>query len=104
MLLAANCAYGQDDRSLLRLEKEIPLTGVEGRIDHCSADAPGKRIFIAALENGTVEVVDLAKGERTTEIKELKEPQGLYYDDATSRLYVAQAQGMGLSGSLRGRV
>src|SRR6516162_8463090 len=74
MLLAANCAYGQDDRSLLRLEKEIPLTGVEGRIDHCSADAPGKRIFIAALENGTVEVVDLAKGERTAEIRVLKEP------------------------------
>jgi hypothetical protein len=64
---------------------------VEGRIDHCAVDVPGKRIFIAALGNGTVEVVDLAKGERTTEIKGLKEPQGLYYDEATSRLYVASA-------------
>ena len=35
--------------------------------------------------------MDLAKGERTAEIRGLKEPQGLYYDDATSRLYVASA-------------
>jgi hypothetical protein len=83
-------ACGQDDRPPLRLEKEIALAGVEGRIDHCSVDEPGKRI-IAALGNGTVEVVDLAKGERTAEIRGLKEPQGLYYDDATSRLYVASA-------------
>jgi DNA-binding beta-propeller fold protein YncE len=91
MLFPAACAYGQDDLAPLRFEKEIPLTGVEGRIDHFSVDAPGKRIFIAALENGTVEVVDLAKGKRTAEIRGLKEPQGLYYDDATSRLYVASA-------------
>jgi DNA-binding beta-propeller fold protein YncE len=35
--------------------------------------------------------VDLAKEERTAEIRGLKEPQGLYYDDATNRLYVASA-------------
>jgi DNA-binding beta-propeller fold protein YncE len=91
VLLAGDFAYGQQDRAPLRFEKEIPLAGVEGRIDHCSVDVPGKRIFIAALGNGTVEVVDLVKGERTTEIRGLKEPQGLYYDDATSRLYVASA-------------
>jgi hypothetical protein len=91
MLLSVACAYGQEDQSPLRLEKEIALAGVKGRIDHFSVDVPGKRIFIAALENGTVEVVDLAKGERTSEITGLKEPQGLYYVDATSRLYVASA-------------
>jgi len=91
MLLASGGGYGQDGPGLLRLEKEIPLPGVEGRIDHFSVNAPGKRIFIAALENGTVEVVDTVKGQRTTEIRGLKEPQGLYYDDATNRLYVASA-------------
>jgi len=91
MLLPAAFAYGQENQSPLRLEKEIALAGVEGRIDHFSVDAPGKRIFIAALGNGTVEVVDLAKGERTAEIRGLKEPQGLYYDEVTSRLYVASA-------------
>jgi len=73
----------------LRLEKEIPLPGVEGRIDHFSADEAGQRLFVAALGNGSVEVVDLRKGERTAEIKGLEEPQGLYYDSKTGRLYVA---------------
>jgi DNA-binding beta-propeller fold protein YncE len=73
----------------LRLEKEIPLPGVEGRIDHFSADEAGQRLFVAALGNGSVEIVDLRNGERTAEIKGLEEPQGLYYDSKTGRLYVA---------------
>src|SRR6516162_11885540 len=91
MLFPVACADGQDDRLPLRLEKDITLAGVEGRIDHFSVDVPGKRTFIAALGNGTVEVVDLAKGERTGEIRGLKEPQGLYYDEGTSRRYGASA-------------
>jgi DNA-binding beta-propeller fold protein YncE len=62
---------------------------VEGRIDHFSADDSGQRLFIAALGNGSVEIVDLRKGERTTEINGLKEPQGVYYDSKTDRIYVA---------------
>src|ERR1700741_761333 len=77
--------------SPLHLEKEIPLPGVEGRIDHFSADIRGNRIFIAALGNGTIEVVDVIKGQRTTEIKGLKEPQGVYYEPGNNRLYVASA-------------
>jgi hypothetical protein len=82
----------------LRLEKEIPLPGVEGRIDHCSADETGQRLFVAALGNGSVEIVDLRKAERTAEIKGLEEPQGLYYDSKSDRLYVAT----GGDGRLRG--
>ena len=77
------------DLGPLRLEKEIPLPGVEGRIDHFSADEAGQRLFVAALGNGSVEIVDLRKGERTAEIKGLEEPQGLYYDSKTGKLYVA---------------
>jgi len=82
----------------LRLEKEIPLPGVEGRIDHCSADETGQRLFVAALGNGSVEIVDLRKAERTAEIKGLEEPQGLCYDSKSDRLYVAT----GGDGRLRG--
>lgn len=73
----------------LRLEKEIPLPGVEGRIDHFAADSTGQRLFIAALGNGSVEIVDVQKGQRTAEIKGLKEPQGTFYDAKTNRVYVA---------------
>jgi hypothetical protein len=78
-----------EDPGPLRLEKEIPLPGVEGRIDHFSEDEAGQRLFVAALGNGSVEIVDLRKGERTAEIKGLEEPQGLYYDSKTDRLFVA---------------
>jgi DNA-binding beta-propeller fold protein YncE len=73
----------------LRLEKEILLPGVEGRIDHFGADDAGERLFIAAIGNGSVEIVDVQKGQRTGEIKGLKEPQGTFYDTKTDRLYVA---------------
>jgi DNA-binding beta-propeller fold protein YncE len=81
-----------EDPGPLRLEKEIPLPGVEGRIDHFSADDAGQRLFIAALGNGSVEVIDIKRGERTAEIKELGEPQGVYYDSKTGLLFVATAR------------
>jgi DNA-binding beta-propeller fold protein YncE len=87
-LLVAVTASGQDIR-VLHLEKEIPLQGVEGRIDHFSVDEVGQRLFIAALENGSVEVVDTKRGARMAEIRGLQEPQGVYYDGKTGRLYVA---------------
>jgi DNA-binding beta-propeller fold protein YncE len=87
-----------EDPGPLRLEKEIPLPAVEGRIDHFSADEAGQRLFVAALGNGSVEIVDLRKGERTAEIKGLEEPQGVYYDSKTGKLYVAT----GGDGKLRG--
>jgi DNA-binding beta-propeller fold protein YncE len=74
---------------LLNLSKEIPLPGVRGRIDHFAADVSGQRLFIAALENGSVEVLDLQRWTLGSEIKGLNEPQGVYYDDKTNRLYVA---------------
>jgi hypothetical protein len=82
----------------LHLEKEIPLAGVEGRIDHFSADEPGQRLFVAALGNGSVEILDTRRGERVGEIKGLDEPQGVYYDSMTGRLYVATGRSFERSG------
>jgi hypothetical protein len=41
-----------------------------------SVDVLGQRLFVAALENGTVEVLDIRKGERSAEIKGLSETAG----------------------------
>lgn len=73
----------------LTLEREIPLPGVEGRIDHLSADVTGKRVFVSALGNGTIEVVDMAQGLRTAQIKGLKSPQGVAYVPSNASIYVA---------------
>jgi DNA-binding beta-propeller fold protein YncE len=87
-LLNASLSLGQGAGALV-LEKEIALPGVEGRIDHFTVDVPNQRLFVAALENGSVEILDIRRGERAAEIKGLEEPQGVYYDFKTGRLYVA---------------
>ena len=73
----------------LNLMETIPLQGIEGRIDHFALDWPGRRIFMAALGNGTVEVLDLNQGRRIHTIVGLKEPQGLAYVPELNRLFVA---------------
>ena len=63
----------------VRLVQTIKLPGVNGRIDHFAVDVRGKRLFVAALGNNTVEVVDLANGVVTNEIHGLNEPQGVAF-------------------------
>src|SRR5260221_12960454 len=73
-LTAATAARAADP---LRLVQTIPLPGVEGRIDHFAWDAKGKRLFVAALGNNTVEVVDLTAGKVGDRIKDLQASQGI---------------------------
>jgi DNA-binding beta-propeller fold protein YncE len=77
----------------LRLEREIPMPGVEGRIDHLAADVKGDRLFVAALGNNTVEVLDLAAGKRARSITGLHEPQGIAYLPEQNRIFVANGEG-----------
>src|SRR5512146_86298 len=86
----------------LKLERVIPLPGVEGRIDHLAADIDGKRLFVAALGNGTVEAVDMARGKCAGTIKGLKEPQGLFYRQQNNTIYVATG-GDGMVRAYNGR-
>jgi DNA-binding beta-propeller fold protein YncE len=75
----------------LSLESHIPMPGVKGRIDHLSVDLKGQRIFVAAVDNHTLEVIDLKVGQKIRTITDLAEPQGVFYDASTNRLFVACA-------------
>jgi DNA-binding beta-propeller fold protein YncE len=77
----------------LKLEQTIALPGVEGRIDHFALDASGERLFVCALGNNTVEVLDLRKGERIHSITGLSAPQGIAYIPEFDRLFVANDKG-----------
>jgi DNA-binding beta-propeller fold protein YncE len=88
-LLAAVPAGAADSRAPLRQVQEIPLPGVQGRIDHFAIDAAHDRIMVAALGNNTVEVVDAAAGRWTKRITGLAHPQGLLYVPDLDRLFVA---------------
>jgi hypothetical protein len=39
----------------LRLVQTILMPNVKGRIDHMDVDVKGKRLFVAGLENGSLE-------------------------------------------------
>jgi DNA-binding beta-propeller fold protein YncE len=71
----------------LRLVQTIPLPGVKGRIDHFNVDLAGRRIFISALGNHTVEVVDLKAGKWVRTISGVKKPQGVWY--GMGKLFIA---------------
>ncbi|HKW28182.1 MAG TPA: hypothetical protein VJT54_02520 [Verrucomicrobiae bacterium] len=77
------------DTRALTLVRTIPLPDVRGRIDHLALDAAGQRLFVAALGNDTVEVVDLAAGRRVRTIGDCSEPQGLAFVPAENRLVIA---------------
>ena len=85
-------AAGSGDAPL-QLKQTIALPGVEGRIDHFALDAAGDRLFVCALGNNTVEVLDLRKGTRIHSITGLGAPQGIAYIPALDRLFVANDKG-----------
>lgn len=91
LFLFAASAWGQANQPL-RLEKTIELPDVQGRIDHMSVDVAGGRLFVSALGNNTVEVIDIKAGTRAKTIAGLQEPQGVLYVPSTDRLYVANSK------------
>ncbi len=90
-LLLAGAAHSQEAK-FLSLAARIDLPNVIGRIDHLSADLKGQRLFVSALGNHTVEVLDVQSGKQLRTLPDLAEPQGAHYDPSTGRLFIACAQ------------
>src|SRR5213080_4727690 len=96
LLLIAYCGFiaaAHAEEEAFKLKQTIRLPGVEGRIDHFAFDPAGERLFVCALGNNTVEVVDLRKGERTHSIRGLGTPQGVAYAPGFDRVFVANDKG-----------
>src|SRR5437870_11675853 len=88
LLLLRGPAAGQEPPAL-SLETHIPLPNVKGRIDHSSIDVKGQRLFVAAVDNHTLELDDRKSGRRVHTIADLAQPQRPSHDPATTRLRVA---------------
>jgi DNA-binding beta-propeller fold protein YncE len=78
--------------SPLVLVQSIELPGVEGRIDHLSIDVAGGRLYVAALGNNSVEVVDLTTGIRLRSLGGFHEPQGIQVLPDQKAIVVANGQ------------
>ncbi|HVS87567.1 MAG TPA: hypothetical protein VHF01_05030 [Candidatus Acidoferrum sp.] len=76
----------------LQLEEQIPVPGVAGRLDHFTADSKRRRLFVSALGNNTLEVIDVFAGRVIHSIKGLAQPQGPLYVPSVDKLYVANAE------------
>lgn len=50
------------EKQALKLVQTIPLPGVKGRLDHMGVDLEKNGLFVAAVANNSLEVVDLAGG------------------------------------------
>jgi YVTN family beta-propeller protein len=88
--VAANCpVVAEAGDAQIQLKQTIRLAGVEGRIDHFGFDATGERLFVCALGNNSVEVLDLRTGDRIHSITGLGSPQGIAYIPELNRLFIA---------------
>src|SRR5439155_1559654 len=67
----------------------IDLPSVKGRIDHFGVDLKQQRLFVAALGNDTLEVVDVKSSRRERSLDGFGEPQGVLYLPEFNRIYVA---------------
>jgi len=64
ILAAVNTYAAEAEKPPLRLIHTVPLPHVKGGFDLMAADAAGQRLFLAAEDSSTLEVIDLATGQQ----------------------------------------
>src|SRR2546426_4243081 len=80
----------------LTLVGTIGLPGVEGRIDHLAVDAAAQQLYVAALGNNTVEVLDPQAATHVKRLPGFREPQGIAVLPDAKLVAVANGQGEGV--------
>src|SRR3954466_6222703 len=80
----------------LYMVRSIELPRVEGRIDHLALDPTSDRLFVAALGNNSVEVVDVKNGQHLKSLTGFREPQGIAVATDAKVVAVANGQGSGI--------
>ena len=75
--------------SSLQLVQTIPLPNVSGRIDHMDIELNGQRLFVAEIENNSLDILDLKEGKRLHTINGLHSPQGVAFVPDLNKIVVA---------------
>ena len=76
-LLLSASSVAQDAAGGFHLAKTVPMPGVQGKFDHSAVDVKGKRLFVAATGNKSVEVLDLDSGKWVHRITGIEKAQGI---------------------------
>ena len=80
---------GQSGHAPLKLLQTIPLSGVDGALDHMAIDVQRQRLFVPSEQHGTVEVLDLQTGNRIRTISAAKWPSTAIYHPETNEIFVS---------------
>src|ERR1700756_2469556 len=89
--LGTNAQAQEREAPPVREVQEIPLPGVQGRLDHFTIDTKRKRVIFSGLGNDTVQVVDVFAGRMVHQIDGLAQPQGTLYLAEWDKLFVANS-------------
>jgi len=89
-LHAQESSAPQDVRPLV-LTEAIPLENIKGRFDHFGTS--GRKLFVSALGNNTVEVIDISGRTLDHTITGVPNPQGVVYAAEVNKLFVASSKG-----------
>lgn len=73
----------------LKLLNTIALPNIKGGFDLMAADIAGKRLFVSAEDNHSIEVIDLAGMKPIQSLSGFLEPKWVAYRPENNRLYVA---------------
>lgn len=88
-LVCLACTIHAEEIPALKLVQTIPLAGVKGRFDHFAIDTKGQRLFLAALGNNTLEIIDLVAGNRLQSLPGMAKPTGVLYLPEPNQILVA---------------
>ncbi len=84
--------------SSFSLAQTIIIPNVNGRIDHMAIDISGQRLFVAELENNSLDIIDLKAGKHIHSINDdnsegfLNEPQSIVFIPELNRIFVSNGQ------------
>src|SRR5205809_7099899 len=90
MFICASCngqkPFGED---LLIKMASISMPNVKGRIDHMDINLKERTVYIAALGNNSLEVIDIGNAKKLQSITGLDELQGVAYIPQQQEIFVA---------------
>jgi DNA-binding beta-propeller fold protein YncE len=84
---------GKDSTSIIKktlsLKTTIKLPNIKGGFDLMAIDTKGYRLFLAAEDNHTVEIIDLKRAKSLASLPGFNEPKWIVYRPESNRLYVS---------------
>lgn len=92
LALGAAIALAHAAGEPLELIATIAMPAVKGRIDHLAADVERHRLFVAALGNDSLEVLDIARNRHEKGVPGFSKPQGVVYVPGINRLFVSNGR------------